>query len=164
MLENLLQESITQEGLNIDYDGNTATNAMGIKYRVTIQQSLSCFDVSTINNFNHEITLRTPCNESTEPGPFLAQNLAHQLGHSETYIPANLLFGLIGTIGITHSIKNKSFKTFFYTLATLGSYKLIIEETIAGFAASKYHGTVCFNYNETLRDFVSFGKNLIELF
>ncbi len=158
-----MRTAIRKEDLDIDYSHGTATNHFGTEYSVSIDTADSCTDISRVSYWNRHITLKTSCDEDVNQGHFLAHNLAHELGHTETYIGTNLLWGLIGAAGMIHALKAGSGKIFLGTVFTLVTYKLVVEEAIAEFAASKFHRTLYMDFKGDISETLAFGKSLIDM-
>jgi hypothetical protein len=164
MLEQLLRSAIREEDLDIDYSHGTATNHYGTEYSVSIDVAKDCFDLSRVSYKDRHIELKTSCDQDVDQGHFLAHNLAHELGHSEVYVGANLLWAIIGTAGILHGLKAGSGKILLGTGLTMLSYKLFIEEGIAEFAASKFHGTTYMDFKGDISGAISFCNHLLGMF
>ncbi|MBS3162652.1 hypothetical protein J4467_01900 [Candidatus Woesearchaeota archaeon] len=163
MLENLVRTAIRKENLDINYDGYTATNHFGWKYKVSIEQGESCFDVPYIKPLEQKIVLKTGC-EVSDQGKYLAHSLAHELGHSETFFVTTPILALIAFAGLSKAYHEKCIKTFLYTCATVASYRLVVDEAVAEIAASVNHGTIMMDWRGDVSDIIDFSRRVIDLF
>ncbi|MDP3729064.1 MAG: hypothetical protein Q8R18_06475 [bacterium] len=141
-----IQKYIQENGWNINYDGNTATNIFGTEYNVTIQDTKDYFDFSNVQLKTKEITIKDICEFhqdvfNAEGGTeHMAYALAHEVAHTETYaIHSALALGLLG-LGLVRTIQSKDPKTFlkWSFSALLGTY--FLSEATAEAGAYFIHG------------------------
>ncbi|MBI5798219.1 hypothetical protein HZA98_04945 [Candidatus Woesearchaeota archaeon] len=143
--EKKLEAYIHKNAWNLNYHNAEVTDIWGTNYQVTIKPAGSCFALPYSKVFDREITLSTPCQYTVKQfniseTEYLAQELAHETGHLDTWIPSATLTGLILFAGIRQMKKTRSFlKPFLYTILALGAKKTVIDETLAEVAAQYIH-------------------------
>lgn len=141
-----LERYIHSEGLNIDYNGNTARNIFGTEYTVNIGCANSYFDVPAVRYGSKEITLKDACGYYKDvygvqdENDFMAHTLAHELGHTETYALGSGLGLILAALSIKNAIQKRSPVTLLkgFTMATAG--KFFIDEILAEASAYAVHG------------------------
>lgn len=138
-LEQRLTQAIQDANLNIDYNGETITNSWGHEYSIRFKEPKNSLDFSYTDFVEKEIVLKEPHNSSNQELENLAQTLAHEIGHTEIYLPSTALTLSIGIFGTALAMKNKCSRTFGYTAMIALGYKMFVEELFAEVAAYKLH-------------------------
>jgi len=140
-----LERYIRNEDLNINYHGGTATNIFGTEYTVTMGCAEGYFDVPSVRYASREITIKNACGYYQDvygvedESNFMAHALAHELGHTETYMLGTGLALILATIGIKNAIQQKSPSALAKGLAMATAGKFFIDEILAEAAAYTIH-------------------------
>ena len=141
-----LERYIHQNGMNIDYHGDTAKNIFGTEYTVTIGCAESYFDVPSVRYGSKQITIKNACGYYKDvygvqdEDNFMAHTLAHELGHTETYVLGSGLALVLAAVSIKNAIQQRSPISIVKGLAMITAGKFFIDEMLAETSAYAVHG------------------------
>ncbi|MBL7051939.1 MAG: hypothetical protein ISS01_02520 [Nanoarchaeota archaeon] len=145
-LESEILEEIKNKGWDINYNGKTVENIYGQEFKVNFEESDGFFSLAGyIDPLGKEITIRDPdpsyiaLTQSDSRGDLMAQTLAHELGHADSYWVSYGLSALIVTLGVQQAISNKSIKPLAYAGVTFVGCRLFVDEVIAEAFACAFH-------------------------
>ncbi|MSR86306.1 hypothetical protein EXS74_02835 [Candidatus Woesearchaeota archaeon] len=145
-LETQIQRYIQENNWNLNYHGNTAKNIFGTEYTVTLACTDTYFDLSSVRYGAKEITLKDACGfhkdafgaqEGTE---YLAQTLAHEISHTETYGLTSVLAIGIVALGIKKAIEQKHPSYILKGAIAATGAKFFTDEFLANLTAYAVHG------------------------
>jgi len=145
-LENEIQKYIQENDMYLNYDGNTVKNIFGTEYNVTIACTDQYFDLSSVRYGTKEITLKDACDfhkdafGAVEGTEYLANALAHEVSHTETYGLTTVLALGILTLGIKKAIEQKHPVYLLKGALAATGAKFFTDEFLAEATAHYVHG------------------------
>ncbi|MBT3324075.1 hypothetical protein HN681_03755 [archaeon] len=145
-LESEIIQEIKNKGWDIKYDGKTVENIYGQEFEVNFEESDGFFTLAGyINPSGKEIIIRDPdpsyvaLTQADSRGDLMAQTLAHELGHADSYWISYGLSALIVSLGVQQAIRNKSVKPIAYATVAFVGCRLFVDEVIAESFACAFH-------------------------
>ncbi len=145
-LESEIIKEIENKGWDISYNGETVENIYGQEFEVNFEKSDGFFSLGGyIDPLGKKIVIKDPdpqyvaLTQADSRGDLMAQTLAHELGHADSYWVSYGLSALIITLGVQQAVSNKSVKPLAYAGVTFVGCRLLVDEVIAEAFACAFH-------------------------
>lgn len=169
-LEGKVESYIKHEGWDISYDRGVIKSHWGQEYTVEYKDDLDCDDLllGSTSYLENSIVLNNPCDNFHEGivgdsnEEIMAHTLAHELGHTDTWLLTSALHFMILSGGIYKTVKKKEATPVIYGLLGVVGCVCVIDELIAEGAANMLHNVPFLKSAYLVApDFIEMTKNFI---